>query len=613
MTNRTQLRGIVVAANSLAEAQDLYAAVATGQNVKALHDENDTFVVLSSANSDINMLNPLTGADDLVEGDGLVEQMEFLSSDSGELVNTHYTVCLAGCNAHIIADDATMLKHCPACASAITDLDAETIAAHAAQEGGEDGECENCVTRESAIASGATLEEAVANYRNMLRGETEPTMVQSADALVAVAGAANYDAYTGDASTVVEHESPEMLQAIASSADEVEAHHFICASSDCATPHVISSDEMPVFCPACASGLLEPDVEEATASDDEDEDEDEDEDLDDEGLDEDEDEDYDDEDEDDDEDDEGLDDEDEGDEEDDELTLSLSSNRDRSPKRVRMKSEASSADAADSEVGDVEHVQASYMSIASAAAPEKFAVAYAGNILGDNVWYATIDRIPVAMALASKTQHKEIFDSEVFGRAVIAQASEHGIPVALTTMGFEEIKPEIEIGDHVSHEIRSQVAEQVQEVRAAAQQDKAELNERFGAAIAIAASGITRGFFKGKSNPIAQSLIQSLSACGIDNAAALVNQAFAAHSDSYHKALIAQASTIMGYDLDVQNQLATAVEASNIATASADQPIGRPVVMDTRQQEAVASADTQQNDFTQRLSMAMNGLGAVRR
>jgi len=124
MTKRTQIRGIVVAGNSLEEAQELYRAVATGQDAQALHDEGDTFVVLASASSDINMLNPLTGADDLVVGDGLTEQMEFLSSDS-EAVNINYTVCTAGCNAHILADDSELMQFCPACASTLEDLTEE--------------------------------------------------------------------------------------------------------------------------------------------------------------------------------------------------------------------------------------------------------------------------------------------------------------------------------------------------------------------------------------------------------------------------------------------------------------------------------------------------------
>ena len=43
------IRGIVVAGNSLEEVQELYRAVATGQDVKALHDEGEKFVEIGRA------------------------------------------------------------------------------------------------------------------------------------------------------------------------------------------------------------------------------------------------------------------------------------------------------------------------------------------------------------------------------------------------------------------------------------------------------------------------------------------------------------------------------------------------------------------------------------
>lgn len=672
------IRGIVVAGNSLEEVQELYRAVATGQDVKAMHDEGETFVVLSSAKSDISMINPLTGADDLRVGDGLTEQMEFLSSDS-DAVNINYTVCLAGCQAHVLADDPEMLTHCPACASALPELTAEQIAALAGEE--EDGECEGCQV--AAIASGATLEEAVANYQAMVLGESaDPQTIMCGDVLVSVAGAGAFDPYKGCASVKVDHQ-PEFLESLSSSSDALDAHHFVCASSDCATPHVVSSDDMPVFCPACASGLMEVDdvaegteanagtdddedeedneanagdqgdedeqedeneslsaadidaqldreINEALAGSDDDDESDEDDDFDEDEEDDDSDEDEDDSDEDDEEeeDDEDEDDdlgddedEDEEDEEDDALTLSVSSVVE-TPAVTRARNRQEARAAAQQEEQESEQmtaVAASFIataSVQSALDHSKVEVTYAALASG-NKWFAFYDGTPFAVATAATAEkHEQIFNTDVFGRAFKAQASEQGVTAAIENMGFVEIKPEIQVADYVQSEISQQVEVKTAEVAQAAAQDKAELHDRLTAAMALAATGITKNFFKGQTNPIAQQLIESLSAVGLDNAAGLVHQAFAQNSEPYHKMLLAQASKIMSYGLDAQNEIAEAINGSNALEANASASpvsLGRPVQVAPKaaQQENVeATASVQPSaDFNALLRGAVSGLG----
>lgn len=661
------IRGIVVAGNSLEEAQELYRAVATGQDVKAMHDEAETFVVLSSAASDISMINPLTGADDLRVGDGLTEQMEFLSSDS-EAVNINYTVCLAGCQAHVLADDAEMLTHCPACASVLPELTAEQIAALAGED--DDEGCEGCQV--AAIASGATVEEAVANYQAMVLGESDdPQTIKCGDVLVSVAGAGAFDPYKGCASTIVKHE-PEYLESLASSSAELDAHHFVCASSTCEAPHVISSDDMPVFCPSCSSGLMEvEDVQEGTAgtddeeddleanagnegddeeddieslssaedldreieealagSDDDEDDEDEEEEFDDEDDDSDEDEDEDDEEEEDedDEDDEDLgDDEDEDeedeDEEDDSLTLSVSSVVETpASTRARNRQEARASAVQEDQAEQMTAVAASFIATASVQGEldhSKVEVTYAALASG-NKWFAFYNGTPFAVATAATAEkHAQIFNTEVFGRAFKAQASEQGVTTAVENMGFVEIKPEIQVADYVQSEISQQVEVKTAEVAQAAAVEKAELHDRLNAALALAATGITKNFFKGQTNPIAQQLIESLSAVGLDNASSLVLQAFAQNSEPYHKMLLAQASKIMSYGLDAQNEIAEAINGSNAveANASVNSPVsmGRPVQVaakTTQQENVEANASAQPSaDFNTLLRSAVSGLG----
>jgi hypothetical protein len=654
------IRGIVVAGNTLEEAQEFYRAVATGQDVKALHDEEETFVVLSSAASDISMVNPLTGADDLIVGDGLTEQMEFLSSDS-EAVNINYTICTAGCQAHVLADDAEMLKHCPACASVLPELDEEAIAALAGED---DDDCEDC--KVSAIASGATLEEAVANYQAMVLGESDDSQtMKCGDVLVAVAGAAAFDVYKGCASTIVEHE-PEYLESLSSSSDELDAHHFVCASSACGA-HVVSSDDMPVFCPSCSSGLMEvSDLEEANAGDDDedddqteanagddgdddedeglteanaaaisnlereieealagsdddesdDEDEDYDEDEEDDDSDEDEDDDSDDE-EDDEEDEEDEDDLDEDEEDDEALTLSVSSVVE-TPASRRARNHQEARASVQEEEANVA-VAASFLACASANTElnaAKVEVTYSALASG-NKWFAFYDGVPFAVATAATAEkHAQIFNTDVFGRAFKAQANEQGVTAAVENMGFVEIKPEIQIADYVKAEIDQQVEVKTNEVAQAAAQEHAEYADRHAAAMALAATGITKNFFTGQVNPIAQQLIESLSAVGLDNAGSLVNQAFAQNSDAYHKLLLAKASQILSYSLEAQNEIAQAVGGfNNVEAVASTSPVqmGRPVTnlkTAPKQENVEATASVQPSaDFDALLRGAVSGLG----
>lgn len=659
------IRGIVVAGNTLEEAQEFYRAVATGQDVKALHDEEETFVVLSSAASDISMVNPLTGADDLIVGDGLTEQMEFLSSDS-EAVNINYTICTAGCQAHVLADYAEMLKHCPACASVLPELDEEAIAALA---GDDDEECEDC--KVSAIASGKTLEEAVANYQAMVLGESDDTKtMKCGDVRVSIAGDHAFDVYKGCASTIVEHE-PAYLESLSSSSEELDAHHFVCASSACGA-HVVSSDDMPVFCPSCSSGLmevsdleestagdededddqneanagtesdddedglteanaaaindLEREIEEALAASDDDESDEDDEDYDDEEEDDDSDEDEDDDsddeedDEDEDEEDEEEDDLDEDEDDDEALTLSVSSVVETpASRRARNLQEARASVQEEEQEETTVAVAASFLATASANAElsaSKVEVAY-NALASGNKWFAFYDGVPFAVATAASAEkHAQIFNTDVFGRAFKAQANEQGVQAAVENMGFVEIKPEIQVADYVKSEIDQQVELKTSEVAQAAAQAHAEYADRHAAAMALAATGITKNFFVGQTNPIAQQLIESLSAVGLDNASSLVNQAFAQNSDAYHKLLLAKASQILSYSLEAQNEIAQAVGGFNNVEATASttpMQMGRPVAAQKvapKQETVEATASVQPSaDFNALLRGAVSGLG----
>lgn len=582
---KAQMRGIVVAGDTLEQAKEFYRAVANGNDVQLLGSIDGAMCIATASNSGLQLLDPTNGEElvAVASDDGVIQS---LASNSKESVRAHYIQCTAGCNTHIIADDAALLHKCPACASDLPVLEEENVKTNQTMKGQSE-------RSEAIIAFASSFAAASEQYAALVRGDSEVHTFECDTVVVATASAMNFDIYQGVEAKATEH-SPQIFKAVASAGSEVEAHHFMCVSKSCGT-HVIASDESPLFCPECSGGLIDPsDI--ATASDDEDEEEDE--------------EDYDDLAEDEDDDDEEFEDEEDEDEddeedEDDAITLSVSSAQ---RGGIRRKEKAVASSKSDKLVT----VAASMVAYAANEMDaSKVEVAYAGSIAGDSTWLAFYEGIPFAKATAS-TSKVENFASEVFGRTFSAIASDKGVATAMAELGFQEIKPEIKVEQFVQTEVNSQVEARVAQIAEASARDASEFNDRFLAAIATASQGINRGFYKGMQNPIRVALASALEEAGIRGGEQLVAQAFAKHGDSYHKSLVAKASEIMQYDLTVQNQIANAVSEhqepdAEVAVASSV-PVGRPVMTGTTvgqpqvQREIAVASSKSVDDFASRLA-----------
>lgn len=643
------LRGIVVAGDNKAEAENHYRSVALGTSVKPLISEEDGFMILSNASDTVTLANPLKGTTDLVPAPkSVVGKLQFLSASSDAKVQTFYTLCSDGCGAHIIADDKTLMEFCPVCASELQDLTDEQILA--AQEPAD------VTTEPEIVAVASTKADAVAEYRKLVEHEGavkafdcgQGTVIASADAVI------KFSPYTGNAS--VEVETVPEFKAVASAPGKFPANLFICASSDCGS-HIVSSTEHPVFCPVCASGLVEPDEDEddqlgsptdAVASvseskcDDDDEEEDEDDIEEDEESEEDEDEDSDededdesDEDDEESEDDESEDDEEEDEDMDDDNSLSVSASAgpvgaapqgesevDKGQDRpdptpgndnpavpgnpsapaqpdapIIDKPEDSPAATASTvepveiikEVEVIKEVPMAQTAIATdllkvvASASgelkaESLFLSFASNVGGDSKWIAFYGETPVAVASATGSKHKDIFTTAAFGNVVTAHAKANGVNAALEEFGFKVIATTIDVDTYVQENIAEQVETQVATARSEFEQHRADLSERYRAALATAAAGINNNFFQDVDNPVKGSLVATLEQVGVRNAETLIQTAFASGNQDYVTNMVNKADEIMLYDLAVQNQLTTAI-ASSSQSKSGIAPIGKPATL----------------------------------
>lgn len=564
MKRNSHLRGIVVAADTQEQATDQFRAVASG-NYRVFESADGEYAVATANTQGLQILDPTNGQEMVAVPEDEKHEMVATAS-SEEDMDAFYVTCASGCGSHVIASEQDLLNQCPSCASTLPSL--------------EDEHLNNEPQKEILLAVASSRKEVARAYSALAANEGERFITQCGDVMVVSNKPLNYDIYSGTAAAdPVEDYEPEIAVASAQTEDgekkKLDVHYLTTASDSEETLHILCSDQSPVFCPESANGLVDPentfsDKERATASDDFDDYEDDEEEEDD------------DEEEEDDEDDEDEDDEeeeDDDDEEDDDLSLSLASEHNRKkggavPKKIRATASAQTPK------NESVKIEASFVAYASSdMKDESVELAYAGTIKGEPTWIAFHDGVPFAKAVASSVENKAEFASANFGRAFKAIAAESGVKAAMAELKFEEIKPQINVDQLVATQIENQVQERAAELASATTRDANELAERFEAALGIASHGINTGFWKNLQNPTIKAIASSLEELGIQGGEELVRKAFSEHSRKYNADVIAKASAILRTDLEVQNQLAEAineVQDKNVATA-ASLSVGRPV------------------------------------
>lgn len=248
----------------------------------------------------------------------------------------------------------------------------------------------------------------------------------------------------------------------------------------------------------------------------------------------------------------------------------------------------------------------------------KLEVAYCGSINKEPSWIAFLDGVPVAKATSiSAANHARIFEDVAFANALLASAQENGVNQALTDMGFKPLEIEVVVDKDVDALVKNQVEAATASASVGYEKERNEFEERFLAALATAAVGINRGFFKNLNNPVKQALWNSLSAAGMRQPEALIDNVFSAQADSYHKVLLDKAREIVSKPLEIQNELTNAIMDSNyLAVASTSSELedrlagmGTPV-------KAVAS-NTDEKDVVsidqQKIRSVVSSLGQRRR
>ena len=592
MSTKTKFLGILAVGRTKASAVNNYRLLAMGKGAAVQVDGERKIAFVTQASSADGMFNPQSGNMDLETDAASLSKLEFQSESSGD-VSVNHLVCTSGCGTHVIFEADALVKFCPNCTSSLSDasedgddlvdgpegsaetgdeFDAESdsgddgddgeldddgddvaeddddfgsdddhveddsseSADEAEEDDGDDSDLSDDETDPDAEAGGDEGDDAAADDEGADEGaddegEADPEAEEGDDAAPAkpvkkipVDDEPLADLTDDDGDVVIAADSlskatqmlRENLPTTSLSSGNIDAHYMRCTSKDCGA-HVVSTVEV-AECPACHSSLDEPEDDDAEGAGDEGEDV--------------------------------------GGGDEDDNTLSLTD--DDSGNVLDEDTEELDADA---EVGDESD-------------SADLDVSYSSSVAGAAAWTAYFKGVPVAMASKSSAgANADIFDTPKFGQAALATAKVTGVKKALRELGFTPIKHKVS----VSAEVRRMVDAQVNEQRQSISADQDSFKAQFLSALATAALGINRGFFTEVTNPLKQSLWNSLNSAGIRSPEALIDNVFRSHSDAYHKVLFAQASDIVSKPKEVQESLAKAVlgTAYQAVSSAADNSI----------------------------------------
>ncbi len=671
ITRRGEKRfaGIVAVGENRTAACDNFRAAVLNQNMTLLSESSSVFVAVAGVQPE-KSYSPITGREATLADSSLVDSLESTSSDI-EHADVFVSVCTDGCSQVIVSDAHYQPDYCPSCSSALPELDEhETINALSELESESfddnlNGDEMSVKGNQGIVVVADSLVDAQDLFAEASSDENQRVYLADGEAqfVTHASSDSEFSPFNGESSEIDDDADEFELESVSNDDGDISAHYLQCLASGCGA-HVITSSEEASYCPRCSSGLVDPEVLSSLAGDsDLDGDDDEDDDLaldldfddEDDSLESDSsDEDLDDIDDIDDIDDlEDLDDLDEDDldfesdssfddEEDDEFEADSSDDDDEEDDEDDEDEDDLEDDLDDldddedledlDDLDDDEDEEDDFDSESSVEVELNFfeayagldeeahdasllSVAYCGNIQGEPTWLAFYNGYPVARCLQSNSSAPELFANAKFGEATRTAAQSQGITTALADMGYEMLKPDVDLGVSVSAKMQRMHEAELADIQEQTQNAITEVEGRFQAALATSSMAINRNVVRGKTNPIAETLIASLSAVGLSNAAELVNSAFEQRSDAYVKEIVSLASQQVAKPLESQNDFAQMVSqasflSSSAATSGVDD-IGRSLASESAQNlisESSAADEDQTPDFHSKSASLLSSL-----
>lgn len=165
----------------------------------------------------------------------------------------------------------------------------------------------------------------------------------------------------------------------------------------------------------------------------------------------------------------------------------------------------------------------------------------------------------VAIAsLSSAEAGNRPFKTENFAKAVCAFASEHGVRSAIKAFKFKPIC--------VKSLTQASVDKKLTDIKASASKAATAKVEKFNSSLALAAAGLSRGNWKGYTNPLRAAFEAELSRAGVRNPQRAAAQIFQAHAVSYTKTLAEVAANLSKYSDSARAELASMLDMTEEPT-----------------------------------------------
>ena len=180
--------------------------------------------------------------------------------------------------------------------------------------------------------------------------------------------------------------------------------------------------------------------------------------------------------------------------------------------------------------------------------------------------------------------NRNIITTAGFQSAVLHLAKKDGMRKALASVGFQPIR--------IQTLTAAAVSRKVHEAQQSTVNSSAEKTASFTESIALAAAGLSRGAWKGKTNPLQAALIEELRTIGVKNPERIVARVLSAHMVPTTKVLVELASELNSMSSNARKETASILGMTEIvAEASAEEEDDEDV------EDTTASA----NDFNGRL------------
>lgn len=174
------------------------------------------------------------------------------------------------------------------------------------------------------------------------------------------------------------------------------------------------------------------------------------------------------------------------------------------------------------------------------------------------------DQVIATLTKQSAGNNADIFDTAPFHKAILSQAKTKGLREGLTPFGFTFAKLATPVRKQAAALVKTQVASAKAEI---AKEREAMVRVQ-AEALAIAATGMNRDYWKKFPNTLKAAFTRELSSMGISGAKTMVNRIFASHGLTYAESMLAVADLLAKKSESARAELAENLDMTDTDTAA---------------------------------------------